>query len=35
MVPTITKTDIGIMIGIIGGLMLSERFVKPTVKGVL
>lgn len=33
--PSINKTDVAIMIGIIGGLMLSERFVKPTVKGVM
>ena len=31
----VSKRDIGLMIGIIGGLLLSERFVKPTVKGVL
>jgi len=32
---TVSKTDITMMIGIIAGIMLSERFVKPTVKGVL
>jgi len=33
--PTVTKTDIGMMIGIIAGLMINEKFVKPTIKGVL
>lgn len=31
----VTKTDVYTMVGIIAGLMVAERFVKPTVKGVL
>jgi len=33
--PTFTKTDLGISIGVMIGLIIAKKYVRPVVKGAL